>query len=67
MELPSSGSSTDLRIISVGEITIDRYEGQKDSSVAGSSLDCAVHAQRSGAELVSLVGRAGSGPMSSVN
>lgn len=51
-----------MKIVSVGEITIDHYLRQNLSFVGGISLNFAVHAKRSGAENVSLVSCVGSGP-----
>jgi sugar/nucleoside kinase (ribokinase family) len=51
-----------MKIVSVGEITIDRYWRQNLSFVGGISLNFAVNAKRSGAETVSLVSCIGNGP-----
>ena len=44
-----------MKIVSVGEITIDHYLDQQVTFVGGISLNFAVHAKRCGAECVSLV------------
>ncbi len=49
-----------MRIISVGEITIDHYPELNLSFVGGISLNFAVHAKRCGATAVSLISRVGS-------
>ena len=51
-----------MKIVSVGEITIDRYLRQNLSFVGGVSLNFAVNAKRSGADTVSLVSCVGNGP-----
>jgi fructoselysine 6-kinase len=51
-----------MKIVSVGEITIDRYLRQNLSFVGGISLNFAVNAKRSGADKVSLVSCVGNGP-----
>ncbi len=51
-----------MKIVSVGEITIDRYLRQNLSFVGGVSLNFAVNAKRSGVDTVSLVSCVGSGP-----
>jgi len=48
-----------VKIVSVGEITIDRYLNLDRSFVGGISLNFAVYARRCGAEVVSLVSRIG--------
>jgi len=48
-----------MKIVSVGEITIDHYLGLNRSFVGGISLNFAVHAKRCGAEVVSLVSSVG--------
>jgi fructoselysine 6-kinase len=48
-----------LRVVSVGEITIDDYLDLNRQYVGGISLNFAVHCKRSGAENVSLVSRVG--------
>jgi len=54
--------SLTMKVVSVGEITIDRYLRQGISRVGGISLNFAVHARRSGAEVVSLVSCVGDDP-----
>ena len=51
-----------MKIVSVGEITIDHYLKQNLSFVGGISLNYAVNAKRCGAEHVSLVSCVGNGP-----
>jgi len=51
-----------MKIVSIGEITIDRYLRQNLSFVGGISLNFAVNAKRSGADHVSLVSCVGDGP-----
>jgi fructoselysine 6-kinase len=48
-----------LRIVSVGECTIDHYLDLKQDFIGGISLNFAVHSKRCGAEKVSLVSRIG--------
>ena len=48
-----------LRIVSVGECTIDHYLDLQQEFVGGISLNFAVHGKRCGAEAVSLVSRIG--------
>lgn len=48
-----------MKIVSVGEITIDRYLSLNRTFVGGISLNFAVNAKRCGAEAVSLVSRVG--------
>ena len=48
-----------MKIVSIGEITIDYYLNQNTSLVGGISLNFAVHAKRCGADTVSLVSRIG--------
>jgi len=48
-----------MKIVSVGEITIDHYLNLNRSFVGGISLNFAVYAKRCGAEAVSLVSRVG--------
>jgi fructoselysine 6-kinase len=50
-----------MKIVSVGEITIDHYLNLNRSFVGGISLNFAIHAKRAGAEQVSLVSRVGTG------
>ena len=50
-----------MKIASIGEITIDRYLRQNRSFVGGISLNFAIHAKRSGADVVSLVSCVGHG------
>ena len=49
-----------MRIVSVGEITLDHYLGLEQSFVGGISLNFAIHAKRSGAKQVALMSRVGS-------
>lgn len=51
-----------MKIVSVGEITIDYYLKQNSIFVGGISLNFAVNAKRSGAETVSLVSVVGDEP-----
>ncbi len=51
-----------MKIISIGEITIDRYLRQNLNFVGGISLNFAVQAKRSGADHVALVSCVGDGP-----
>lgn len=51
-----------MKIVSVGEITIDRYLKQNLSFVGGIGLNFAVQAKRCGAESVSMVSCVGDGP-----
>ncbi len=48
-----------MKIVSVGEITIDHYLGLNRSFVGGISLNFAVNAKRCGADVVSLVSSVG--------
>lgn len=48
-----------MKIVSVGEITIDHYLRQKQTYIGGISLNFAVNAKRAGAEKASLVSCAG--------
>ncbi len=48
-----------MKIVSVGEITIDHYLGLNRSFVGGISLNFAVNARRCGADVVSLVSSVG--------
>jgi fructoselysine 6-kinase len=50
---------TPLRVVCVGECTIDRYLDLQQQFIGGISLNFAVEARRSGAEVVSLVSRVG--------
>ena len=50
-----------MKIVSVGEITIDHYVRQRQSYVGGISLNFAVNAKRSGADTVSLISCVGDG------
>ena len=52
-----------MKIVSVGEITIDRYLKQSLSFVGGIGLNFAVQAKRSGAESVSMISCVGDGPL----
>lgn len=52
-------NSTPLRIVSVGECTIDHYLDLQKEYVGGISLNFAVHCKRSGAEHVSFISRIG--------
>jgi fructoselysine 6-kinase len=52
-------NSGPLRIVSVGECTIDHYLDLQKQFVGGISLNFAVHCKRSGAEHVSLISRIG--------
>ncbi len=52
-------NSTPLRIVSIGECTIDHYLDLEKQYVGGISLNFAVHCKRSGAEDVSLITRVG--------
>jgi fructoselysine 6-kinase len=52
-------NSIPLKIVSVGEITIDHYLDLQKQFVGGISLNFAVHCKRSGAEDVSLISRIG--------
>lgn len=49
-----------MKIVSIGEITVDNYYKQKQTFVGGISLNFAVNAKRCGAENVSLVSCVGS-------
>lgn len=49
-----------MKLVSIGEMTIDYYFDQRLSFVGGISLNFAVHAKRCGAENVALVSCAGS-------
>ena len=51
-----------MKIVSIGEITIDHYLRQNQKFVGGISLNFAVHAKRCGAETVSLVSAVGDDP-----
>jgi fructoselysine 6-kinase len=51
-----------MNIVSIGEITIDRYLRQALTFVGGISLNFAVNAKRSGADKVSLISCVGDGP-----
>ncbi|MEM7533569.1 MAG: PfkB family carbohydrate kinase [Chloroflexota bacterium] len=44
-----------MKIVSIGEITIDHYLDLNQTFVGGISLNFAVHAKRSGADVVSLI------------
>ena len=50
-----------MKIVSVGEITIDHYLRQRQRYVGGISLNFAVNAKRSGADTVSLISCVGDG------
>jgi fructoselysine 6-kinase len=52
-------NSTPLRIVSIGECTIDHYLDSQKQYIGGISLNFAVHCKRSGAEDVSLITRIG--------
>ncbi|MEM7127533.1 MAG: PfkB family carbohydrate kinase [Chloroflexota bacterium] len=52
-----------MKIVSVGEITIDRYLNQNLSFVGGIGLNFAVQAKRGGAESASMVSCVGDGPL----
>lgn len=52
-------SKSPLRVVSVGECTLDRYLDLQRQFVGGISLNFAVHAKRSGAEFASFVSRVG--------
>lgn len=52
-----------MKIVSVGETTIDHYRKQDRYYVGGISLNFAVHAKRSGAETASLVSCVGNRPV----
>ena len=52
-------NSTPLRVVSIGECTIDHYLDLQKEYVGGISLNFAVHSKRSGAENVSLITRVG--------
>jgi sugar/nucleoside kinase (ribokinase family) len=52
-------SSRPLKIVSIGECTIDHYIDLNQHFVGGISLNFAVHCKRSGAEEVSLISRMG--------
>ncbi|MCI0446717.1 PfkB family carbohydrate kinase [bacterium] len=52
-------NSTPLRIVSIGECTIDHYLDLQKQYIGGISLNFAVHCKRSGAEDVSLITRIG--------
>ena len=52
-----------MNIVSVGEITVDRYLNQGLSFVGGIGLNFAVQAKRCGAENVSMVSCVGDGPL----
>ena len=48
-----------MRLVSVGEITLDNYLAQKEIYIGGISLNFAVHAKRSGVDDVALISRVG--------
>ncbi|MCW1968078.1 MAG: PfkB family carbohydrate kinase [Anaerolineae bacterium] len=48
-----------MKIISVGECTLDRYLQQNQVRIGGISLNFAIHAKRSGAESVAFISRVG--------
>lgn len=48
-----------MKIISVGECTLDRYLQQNQVRIGGISLNFAIHAKRSGAQHVAFVSRVG--------
>lgn len=52
-------NSTPLRVVSIGECTIDHYLDLQKEYVGGISLNFAVHCKRSSAENVSLITRVG--------
>lgn len=52
-------NATPLKIVSIGECTIDHYIELNKQFVGGISLNFAVHSKRSGAENVSLISRIG--------
>ncbi len=52
-------NSAPLRVVSIGECTIDHYLDLQKEYVGGISLNFAVHCKRSGAENVSLITRVG--------
>ena len=54
-----------MKIISIGEITIDHYKTQDLNFIGGIGLNFAVNAKRSGAEKVSMVSCVGDGIMGS--
>lgn len=49
-----------MRLVSVGEVTLDHYLDLGQTSIGGISLNFAIHAKRSGAKHVSLISRVGS-------
>ena len=59
MNLLVNGGGPPVKIVSVGEITLDRYIDIGQTFVGGISLNFAVHAKRSGAKEVSLISRVG--------
>lgn len=52
-----------MKIVSIGEITIDRYLRQNKTFVGGISLNFAVNAKQAGAENCALISCVGSGPL----
>ena len=54
-----------MTIVSIGEITIDRYKHQELDFIGGIALNFAINAKRSGAEKVSMVSCVGDGIMGS--
>lgn len=48
-----------MRLVSVGEVTLDHYLSQAQVSVGGISLNFAIHAKRAGVQNVSLISRVG--------